>query len=274
MKKRKKKVRFVCGTSAGYVRHLRRHERPCRQCLAGSETYSEGEIISLIEDFQSWSSEQYLWRTYQLSHDRFEQIFTEQSRRCACCQNTDPGEASWHIDHDHQTGLIRGILCAKCNTGIGQLGDNLRCLQQAVAYLQAHETRGGYGKAEKAPKPQQPLPKISAVMRQCFDLFKQGISCNKVVTILKLTPSTVNEIYTIWIAQGGKIDPVNRHIFQIPRDAPQRIMCACGYSVPWKDSEEMTIAVNLVNAHIKEANSNPETEWNTARLTPRAALGT
>lgn len=261
MKKRKKKIRFVCGTSAGYVRHLRKCERPCSQCLVGSDTYSEGEIVSLVEDFQKWSSEQHLWKTYQLSHDRVEQIFTEQGRCCACCQNTDPGEAAWHIDHDHQTNQIRGILCAKCNTGIGQLGDSLSGLQQAVAYLQAHEARGGYEKAEGPPKLQQPLPKISAIMRQCFDLFRQGVPCNKVVILLKLTPATVHEIHVLWTRQGGEINPVSGHVFQIPKDSPQRFACACGYSAPWKDLNEMTAAVDLVNAHIEEANSSPDVKY-------------
>jgi hypothetical protein len=261
VKKRKKKAKFVCGTSVGYIRHLRKYERPCGDCLVGSETYTEAEIIGLIEDFQSWSNEQHLWRTYQLSHKRFEQIFAEQGRCCACCLNTDSGEAPWHIDHDHQTGLIRGILCSSCNTGIGQLGDDLRSLQQAVTYLQAHEARGGYEKAQKPPKSQRPFPKISVLMRQCFDLFKQGVPCDKVVIILRLTPATVNEIYAQWGTRGGEIDPISRLIFQIPKDLPQRFMCACGYSAPWKGPDDINIAVDLVNTHIKEADSDPEAEW-------------
>jgi hypothetical protein len=267
VKKQKKKARFVCGTPAGYVRHLRKYEHPCRHCLIGSETYSESEIIGLIGDFQKWSSEQHLWRTYQLSHDRFEQIFAEQGRCCACCSNPDPGESAWRIDHDHQTGLIRGILCSSCNTGIGQLGDSLKGLQQAVDYLRAHQTRGGHGKAQKPPKAQRPFPKISAVMRQCFDLFKQDVPCDRVVVILRLPPATVNEIYALWAARGGEIDPVSRHIFQIPKDPPQRFMCACGYSAPWNDPKDMSTAVNLVNAHIKEAKSNPEADWNRVQAT-------
>jgi hypothetical protein len=261
MKKQKKKAKFVCGTSTGYIQHLRNYEHPCNRCLVGSETYSEGEIIDLVEDFQKWSSEQHLWRTYQLSHERFEQIFAEQDRCCACCLNTDPGESTWHVDYDHQTGLIRGILCASCNTGIRQLGDNLKGLQQAAAYLQAHQTRGGYGKAQKPPKLQRPPPKASAVMQQCFNLFKQAVPRDQVVIILRLAPATVDEIYTLWSTRGGEPNPISRHTFQIPKDPPQRFMCACGYAAPWKDPDEMSTAINLVNSHIKEADSTPEAEW-------------
>lgn len=40
------------------------------------------------------------------------------------------------IDHDHSTGLVRGILCTGCNTAIGKLGDSVEGLMRAVHYLQ------------------------------------------------------------------------------------------------------------------------------------------
>jgi hypothetical protein len=45
------------------------------------------------------------------------------------------GGTATKIDHDHQTGLVRGGLCTKCNSGIGMLGDNIRGLRLAIAYL-------------------------------------------------------------------------------------------------------------------------------------------
>jgi hypothetical protein len=265
VKRRNKKIRFICGSSTGYIRHLRKYERPCAACLVGSETYTEQEIIDLVEDFKKWNTAQRLWKIYQLSLDRFEQIFEDQGRRCACCENPDPGKSPWCVDHDPQTGLLRGILCSSCNDGIAQLGDNLLGLQQAVTYLQAHQTRGGHERAKAPPNPQSPSPKISKVMRQCFDLFKQGLSCDKAVIILQLTPATAAQIYELWSTRGGEIDPVSRHIFQIPKDPPQRFMCACGYTAPWENPEEMSTAIELVNVHIREADSPPETEWKKKR---------
>ena len=51
---------------------------------------------------------------------------------CECC-----GELvkSFHCDHDHETGLFRGWLCAHCNQGIGKLGDNLAGVMKAITYL-------------------------------------------------------------------------------------------------------------------------------------------
>ena len=41
----------------------------------------------------------------------------------------------WRLDHDHDTGKIRGWLCDKCNTSLGQLGDNIKSINKALQYL-------------------------------------------------------------------------------------------------------------------------------------------
>jgi len=67
-------------------------------------------------------------------------MFTEQKSKCACCgihQNELTNRFA--VDHDHDTGLIRGLLCHICNTGIGKLGDNIEGLMRALNYLEKHE---------------------------------------------------------------------------------------------------------------------------------------
>lgn len=54
---------------------------------------------------------------------------------CESCGGPATGIGSLHLDHDHETGEFRGWLCQKCNMGIGQLGDNIEGLQQAIDYL-------------------------------------------------------------------------------------------------------------------------------------------
>jgi len=56
---------------------------------------------------------------------------------CDCCGNlTAPDQLM--LDHDHTTGKFRGWLCRGCNTGLGALGDDIKGLEQALAYLKAH----------------------------------------------------------------------------------------------------------------------------------------
>lgn len=65
----------------------------------------------------------------------------EQEGKCAICGTTDPGlrhSARLLIDHDHQTGKVRGLLCNGCNTGLGAFKDAPEALLRAAAYLIRH----------------------------------------------------------------------------------------------------------------------------------------
>lgn len=75
---------------------------------------------------------------YGLSPERYEAIRAEQGEQCAICAAEQPGgNGAWHVDHDHATGEVRGLLCLKCNAGLGQLQDSVEVLARAIAYLNA-----------------------------------------------------------------------------------------------------------------------------------------
>jgi hypothetical protein len=52
-----------------------------------------------------------------------------------CGTKTVPTIGSFHVDHDHVTGKVRGLLCHHCNVGIGSLGDSVEVLSKAISYL-------------------------------------------------------------------------------------------------------------------------------------------
>lgn len=57
---------------------------------------------------------------------------------CALCFAAKPGgRGSFHVDHDHVTGTIRGILCHGCNTALGLLKDDPALLRRAAEYVEA-----------------------------------------------------------------------------------------------------------------------------------------
>jgi hypothetical protein len=73
-------------------------------------------------------------RRYGLSREDYTKLLTLQNNRCAGCARefTDTP----HIDHDHLTGKIRGLLCKSCNLALGFVGDNKITLKQLIEYLE------------------------------------------------------------------------------------------------------------------------------------------
>ncbi|MBM3661163.1 MAG: hypothetical protein FJW95_16895 [Actinobacteria bacterium] len=56
---------------------------------------------------------------------------------CAICGRPEPEGGSLHVDHDHETGAVRGLLCFRCNGALGNLDENVERLADAIAYLDA-----------------------------------------------------------------------------------------------------------------------------------------
>ena len=69
------------------------------------------------------------WK-HGVSLEAFNLLKCLQRHKCAICGGPSNGMGDFHVDHDHDTGKIRGLLCHKCNLGIGLLGDNLNKAQE------------------------------------------------------------------------------------------------------------------------------------------------
>jgi hypothetical protein len=80
----------------------------------------------------------HLKRTYGLTLEDFDAMLAAQGGGCAICgkPNVD------HIDHDHRSGRVRGILCFGCNVAIGQMDDDPDRLITAMAYLARDDELG------------------------------------------------------------------------------------------------------------------------------------
>jgi len=72
-----------------------------------------------------------LFYRYGLTPDTRNQLLESQSGKCGLC----PKQTALGIDHDHETGRIRGLLCRGCNTALGRLGDNEAGLRAALVYI-------------------------------------------------------------------------------------------------------------------------------------------
>lgn len=78
--------------------------------------------------------EQWLQGQYGLTHEQVRVMREAQGDGCAICGKNK----RLQVDHDHETGRIRGLLCGPCNRALGRFGDTIEGLMRAVAYLQRH----------------------------------------------------------------------------------------------------------------------------------------
>ena len=67
--------------------------------------------------------------------DRYNKYLELQNNTCAICGTDTPGLSDWSADHCHTTNQPRGLLCVRCNAGLGYFKDNPEYLQSAIDYL-------------------------------------------------------------------------------------------------------------------------------------------
>jgi len=81
--------------------------------------------------------ERKLIKKYNMTLSEYKNLLVQQEHKCAIC-SVDLNTLNLkhvHVDHCHDTQKVRGILCHKCNLGIGQFADDPAMLERATAYL-------------------------------------------------------------------------------------------------------------------------------------------
>lgn len=90
-----------------------------------------------------WSQESRddrLKRQYSITEAQYEAIAAKQNNRCAIC-HCQQHYQRLSVDHDHKTGMVRGLLCVQCNRGLGRFFDSPLRLRAAADYVErANET--------------------------------------------------------------------------------------------------------------------------------------
>lgn len=87
-----------------------------------------------------WRAKRRSWvlaAAYGITAADYDALLAAQGGRCACCGVTaNRNGKRLFVDHDHETGAVRGIICNKCNQGIGALGDSIDGVRRALNYLE------------------------------------------------------------------------------------------------------------------------------------------
>jgi hypothetical protein len=105
-----------------------RNEHP-EQVAAAKHKYSQDHKES-IRNY-------HLGYKYGITLEEYNDIFTNQSGNCAICgRNQSTLKKILMVDHDHKTGIVRGLICHHCNFVLGQAFDDPKTLRSAADYLE------------------------------------------------------------------------------------------------------------------------------------------
>ena len=129
---------------------------------------------------------EHLKRKYGISRTDYDALFERQGGVCAICRK--PSKERLCVDHCHVTGMIRGLLCRKCNFGLGSLCDDQRALVAALAYLGARSDDSAGSAAQRAllvraalPPPPKRAILVEAPLRAWFDGAPRGREPDRLV---------------------------------------------------------------------------------------------
>ncbi|MEV7616172.1 endonuclease VII domain-containing protein [Streptomyces sp. NPDC089799] len=104
--------------------------------------YDNGETRICKRCFAEKERKRWLRVNYNMTPEDFEALLVAQDLACAICSRSfDPETLPPCVDHSHVTGLVRGLLCQRCNLGLGHFGDATDRLRSAVRYLEIAEQR-------------------------------------------------------------------------------------------------------------------------------------
>ena len=106
--------------------------RHCRHC-GEDKPLGDNAASRLSLDRAGGPRSYHLKRRYGLTAHDVDAMVSAQGGVCALCLERKPE----HVDHDHLTGTVRGVLCSCCNQGLGNFRDRTLLLRAAVAYLES-----------------------------------------------------------------------------------------------------------------------------------------
>jgi len=130
-----------CGVQKPLSEYSKRYDyadiryRPyCKSC---TKEYSKNQHIKN----KNKRKNQKLVKAYGITLAQKMEMIENQNNKCAICNIDLNSIKSAHVDHCHTTNKVRGILCTKCNPGIGYFQDNLKLLKSAIKYLKKHQKK-------------------------------------------------------------------------------------------------------------------------------------
>lgn len=122
--------------------HWHGHSYACRDCVANKHKTKYRADPVFRKTVIKRATDRNRLSKYGVSPEEFQARLLTQGGGCAIC-NKKLDESTrgliGHVDHNHDTGKVRGILCSNCNTGLGVFKENKKSLLKAISYLTFYE---------------------------------------------------------------------------------------------------------------------------------------
>lgn len=125
-----------------------RYQSHCKDCVISnskarnSRRRETGEATSDYREYY-WTKRKWvrLKSKYGVTQEQYTEVFRNQGGVCAICLRPEGDQyrgmiINLCVDHDHETGKFRGLLCRLCNIGIGRLGESAVTLRRAAEYIE------------------------------------------------------------------------------------------------------------------------------------------
>ena len=110
--------------------------------MAKSQAEKNAQIRAWRARMKEAGKIQHIWhkshlkQKYGMTLEEYNSKREKQNNRCAICKGTSTHHLV--VDHDHESGAIRDLLCSECNLGLGKFRDNALILEAALVYLNKH----------------------------------------------------------------------------------------------------------------------------------------
>lgn len=115
--------------------------RRCKQCHARKSYKSRMKRPGITSERYASMRKWTLYKKYGLTDEEFEGLLNEQEGKCKICGEsttawwTGKANGGLTVDHHHECGKVRGLLCSHCNAALGYFKDDIQRLEMAIIYL-------------------------------------------------------------------------------------------------------------------------------------------
>ena len=108
----------------------------CKDCVNAAARKMRVDKPERYAKYKKRANEYLKEHRYGITQKDFDKMLFEQNNVCKICSIEFKSTKDTHIDHCHNSNIVRGLLCNNCNLALGQFGDNTDIMSMAIKYLQ------------------------------------------------------------------------------------------------------------------------------------------